>query len=82
MQHDVLLIANRDENSLLLKKQSLQLEAHWRDSFRTAQEPSKILILRELCKIFKKWESGYKCLSGVALNVKKQQSTRWQILQC
>ena len=31
-----------DENSLLLKKQSLQLEAHWREAFRTAQEPNKI----------------------------------------
>ena len=31
-----------DENSLLLKKQSMQLEAHWREEFLTAQEPNKI----------------------------------------
>ena len=33
---------NNYVNSLLLEKQLLQFEAHWRKAFRSAQEPNKI----------------------------------------
>ena len=71
------VFANCDENSLLLKKQSLQLETHCPEAFRTTQEQSKIYILRELCTIFK---SGSPGTSAFWRCIKYEETTKYMLV--
>lgn len=47
------------------------VDAHWWEAFRTAVTEQNINIEGAMYN-FQKGESGHKCLSGVALNVRKQ----------